>query len=80
MLRGVVVINKTIISLLLGTLLTSCASLSDIKNTNAEFGNNLPVSIIPVSEMWTNSSQTELPTIHWVDSFSDPALINLVQD
>ena len=80
MLRGVVVINKTIISLLLGTFFTSCASLSDIKNTNAEFGNNLPVSIIPVSEMWTNSSQTELPTIHWVDSFSDPALISLVQE
>lgn len=80
LLRGVVVIKKTIIPLLLGTFFTSCASLNDIKFNNTELGSNLPFPVIPESELWANSSQTELPTIHWVDSFSDSVLRDLVQE
>jgi len=72
------VFSKSFSIFLVSAVLTGCASINNFQKLNDEpkDASSLSSSLIP--EQWTVPAPIDLPTIYWVDSFSDPILKSLV--
>jgi len=72
------VFSKSFSIFLASAVLTGCASINNLQKINnvPEDASSLTSRLMP--EKWTVPAPIDLPTIYWVDSFSDPILKSLV--
>ena len=68
------VYSKSFSIFLASAVLTGCASINNLQKLSSvpEDASSLTSRLMP--EKWTVPAPIDLPTRHWVDSFSDPIL------
>ena len=72
------VFSKSFSIFLVSAVLTGCASINNFQKLNDEPKDASSFSSSLIPEQWTVPAPIDLPTIYWVDSFSDPILKSLV--